>query len=123
MDTRAKNQPPSLVKVSTISVEEGGSAVISNQELQATDPDTDDLKLFFMVNSFPRLGELLVNGSVVNNFTQSAVVNDMVLYVHDGKEIGVSEAYDYFNLTLSDDPQGRTLGESRATGTIITYVV
>jgi hypothetical protein len=120
-DTRAKNQPPTLVKVSAINVEEAGSAIITSQELQATDPDTDDLKLVFMVNAFPKRGELLVNGSVVNNFTQSDVINNLVVYRHDVEEIGVKEAHDFFNLTLSDDPQGHIMGESRRIGNIMCY--
>ena len=117
-DTKARNQPPSLVQVSPINVEEAGSAIITSQELQATDPDTDDLKIFFMVNAFPMRGELLVNGSVVNNFTQSDVMNNLVVYRHDVEEIGLKEAQDFFNLTLSDDLQRHTMGESQKIGKI-----
>jgi hypothetical protein len=118
-DTPKRNHSPSLVKVSAINVEEAGSAIITSHELQATDPDTDDRKLFFMVNAFPRRGELLVNGSVVNNFTQSDVINNLVVYRHDVEEIGVKEAYDFFNLTLSDDPQGYITEESHKIGKIM----
>ena len=88
-------------------MEEAGSAFITNQELQATDPDTDDLKLLFLVTAFPSHGQLLVNGTEVNNFTQSDVLRNFVVYSHGVEEIGVEEAHDFFNLTLSDDPQGR----------------
>ncbi len=75
-----------------------------------------------MVNAFPRRGELLVNGSVVNNFTQSDVINNLVVYRHDVEEIGVTEAHDFFNLTLSDHPLGHIIGESRRIGNNMCYV-
>lgn len=99
-------------------MEEAGSAIVTSQELQATDPDTDDLKIFFMVNAFPMRGELLVNGSVVNNFTQSDVINNLVVYRHGVEEIGVKETQDFFNLTLSDDLQIHTTSESHRIGKI-----
>lgn len=113
--TLAKKHGPSLVKMSAISVEEGGSATVTSKVLQATDPDTDDLELFFMVNSFPKRGELLVNGKVANNFTQEDVVNGVVTYRHDMSEIGVNEVQDFFNLTLSDDSQDH-FGGTRSIG-------
>ena len=102
-------------------MEEAGSAIITSQELQATDPDTDDLKIFFMVNAFPMRGELLVNGSVVNNFSQSDVINNLVVYRHGVEEIGVKEVHDFFNLTLSDDLQRQPMGETPRIGTVKPY--
>ena len=61
-------------------------------------------------------GELLVNGSVVNNFSQSDVINNLVVYRHGVEEIGVKEAHDFFNLTLSDDLQRQSMGETPRIG-------
>lgn len=112
----AKKLGPSLVKISAISVEEAGSATITSEDLQATDADTDDLKLFFMVNSFPKRGELLVNGKIANNFSQGDVNNGLVTYRHDMSEIGVNEVVDFFNLTLSDDPDSHMVGGTHSIG-------
>lgn len=125
----AKKLGPSLVKISAINVEEAGSATITSKELQATDPDSDDLKLFFMVNSLPKRGELLVNGKVANNFSQEDIINQQVTYRHDMSEIGVNEVQDFFNLTLSDAPEDHVFGGAHSIGnnditiSIITYYV
>lgn len=72
-----------------------------------------------MVNSLPTQGHILVNGSIANSFTQEDIMNNLVMYLHDAREIGVNEAHDNFNLTMTDDPDGRLISEFHRVGNIL----
>ncbi|XP_038063406.1 extracellular matrix protein 3-like [Patiria miniata] len=87
---------------SFLEVPEQSSSLITNNILSASDPDTEDLQLTFIVDRFPRDGILENNGLPLVSFTQQDIVNGYIRYRHTGGEIGLTKRDDSFNLTLSD---------------------
>ena len=114
--------PPVLVHVRPISVNENGISAITQEIIKATDIDTNNLRLRFVVVQRPTKGEIRVNGTVADSFTQLDVLNGLVIYVHTGGEIGVSQDTDTFTLNITDDstdvPGGNILG-----GIVLTITV
>ncbi|XP_006002942.1 FRAS1-related extracellular matrix protein 3 [Latimeria chalumnae] len=87
---------------SAIDVLENGATEITTNVIQGTDEDTDDLRLTFIVEEAPKLGEIIVNGVPSERFTQQDIINGVVVYAHTSGEIGPQKQYDSFNLTISD---------------------
>lgn len=87
---------------SFLEVPEQSSSLITNNILSASDPDTEDLQLTFIVDRPPKDGVLENNGIPVSSFTQQDIVNGYIRYRHTGGEIGLIKRDDSFNLTLSD---------------------
>ena len=87
---------------SFLEVPEQSSSLITNNILSASDPDTEDLQLTFIVDRMPQHGILENNGIPLRSFTQQDIVNGYVRYRHTGGEIGLTKRDDSFNLTLSD---------------------
>lgn len=92
---------------------EGNSVTISADVLSASDPDTDDRKLTFLLETPPRQGDLNLNGRRVTRFTQDQIRKGMVQYRHKGGEIGPEPLYDAFNLSLSDMSKGWSAAGNR----------
>ncbi|KAI4815998.1 hypothetical protein KUCAC02_006118, partial [Chaenocephalus aceratus] len=80
------------------------------------DEDTDDLRLTFIVEDPPSLGEILVKGVPSGTFTQSDIINGFVVYAHTSGEIGLTTREDIFNLTLTDMSDEWTVGGNKITG-------
>uniref|UniRef100_H2YPT7 Calx-beta domain-containing protein n=1 Tax=Ciona savignyi TaxID=51511 RepID=H2YPT7_CIOSA len=85
-----------------IEVEERSFVTITTDVLSATDSDTNDLMLTYLVTEAAGKGAILVSGEPATSFTQENVRNGEVMYEHAGGEIGPLEDTDAFRLTLSD---------------------
>lgn len=81
--------------------------------LKATDTDTNDLMLTFIVTKEPTKGQILVDGISSNRFTQKDILNNLVVYAHTAGEIGTDDDVDSFELTLSDLSDEWTYGGNR----------
>ncbi|CAG6000238.1 unnamed protein product [Menidia menidia] len=101
---------------SYIDVLENGATEITSNVIQGRDEDTDDLRLTFIVEDKPSLGEILVKGVPSGTFTQADIINGFVVYVHTSGEIGLIPKVDYFNLTLTDMSDEWTVGGNKITG-------
>ncbi|XP_068440165.1 FRAS1-related extracellular matrix protein 2b [Clinocottus analis] len=101
---------------SFIDVLENGATEITSNVIQGRDEDTDDLRLTFIVEDPPSLGEILVKGVPSGTFTQADVINGVVVYAHTSGEIGLTTKEDFFNLTLTDMSDEWTVGGNKITG-------
>lgn len=101
---------------SYIDVLENGATEITSNVIQGRDEDTDDLRLTFIVEDPPLLGEILVRGVSLGTFTQADIINGFVVYAHTSGEIGSSTKEDFFNLTLTDMSDEWTVGGNKITG-------
>lgn len=100
---------------SYLEVLEQTSSLITSNILSATDEDTEDLMLTFILDRYPQQGIIESNGFPVDRFTQSDIVNGYVRYQHTGGEIGMSSVKDSFNLTISDMSDEYIVGGNRIT--------
>ncbi|XP_053362727.1 FRAS1-related extracellular matrix protein 2b [Clarias gariepinus] len=101
---------------SYIDVLENGATEITANVIQGRDEDTDDLRLTFIVEDPPVLGEILVNGIPANRFTQADIISGFVVYAHTSGEIGLTTKEDFFNLTLTDMSDEWTVGGNKIKG-------
>ena len=105
---------PGLLGV-TIAVEEGKSTILTVDHLKASDPDTDDQMLSFIMENQPREGAILLSGQRTDSFTQKDILNGFVVYRHLVPEIGVIGKIDTFNLSLSDMSEKWVVGGNHIT--------
>lgn len=63
---------------------EGGEVVITSEYIFATDVDSDDLKLMFVISQEPQHGVVRKGGVTVDQFSQGDVVSGAVTYKHTG---------------------------------------
>ncbi|XP_054649210.1 FRAS1-related extracellular matrix protein 2b isoform X1 [Dunckerocampus dactyliophorus] len=101
---------------SFIDVLENGATEITTHVIQGKDEDTDDLRLTFIVEDPPSLGEILVRGVPSAMFTQADIINGHVVYAHTSGELGFTTKEDIFNLTLTDMSDEWTVGGNKITG-------
>uniref|UniRef100_A0A4W6E258 FRAS1 related extracellular matrix 2b n=1 Tax=Lates calcarifer TaxID=8187 RepID=A0A4W6E258_LATCA len=101
---------------SYIDVLENGATEITSNVIQGKDEDTDDLRLTFIVEDPPSIGEILVRGVPSGTFTQADIINGLVVYAHTSGEIGLTTKEDFFNLTLTDMSDEWTVGGNKITG-------
>ncbi|KAI5624981.1 fras1 related extracellular matrix protein 2b isoform X1, partial [Silurus asotus] len=101
---------------SYIDVLENGATEITANVIQGRDEDTDDLRLTFIVEDPPVIGEILVNGIPANRFTQADIISGLVVYAHTSGEIGLTTKEDFFNLTLTDMSDEWTVGGNKIKG-------
>ena len=89
------------VAVATATVVNGGSLLLTEFNLQATDGDSTEADLEFVIESLPQSGQVFLGGSTLaqfDSFTQQDVLDGLVEYVHDG---GTPVA-DSFGFTVRD---------------------
>ncbi|XP_056388905.1 FRAS1-related extracellular matrix protein 1-like [Hyla sarda] len=86
----------------TLVCPEGGRVFITAENLYATDPDGDDMRLTYMIARVPLYGMIQREGVVVEKFTQLDVIRGFVSYRHTGGEIGASPRMDTVTLIVSD---------------------
>ena len=80
------DNPPELVN-NTLSIAEGQAVVLTPAQLSATDVDSNDPDLLFMVTNVQH-GEfqLVTTGATVTSFTQQQIIDGEIQFVHDGGE-------------------------------------
>ncbi|XP_060055572.1 FRAS1-related extracellular matrix protein 1 isoform X2 [Erinaceus europaeus] len=85
---------------------EGDEVVISSEYIFATDVDSEDLKLTFMIVREPQHGVVRKAGVTVGQFSQRDVIAGTVTYTHTGGEIGLMPCFDTITLVVSDGEAG-----------------
>ncbi|XP_076440206.1 LOW QUALITY PROTEIN: FRAS1-related extracellular matrix protein 1-like [Babylonia areolata] len=83
-------------------VSEGDEAVITPRILSATDEDTDDESLVFLIVKQPEFGVLQLRGQPATKVTQEQVKDGLVSYLHTSGEIGTSSKKDTVSFIVSD---------------------
>lgn len=64
---------------------EGNEVIITSEYIFATDIDSDDLKLMFVIARGPQHGVVRRAGVTVDQFSQGDVISGAVTYKHTGK--------------------------------------
>ncbi|XP_069376243.1 FRAS1-related extracellular matrix protein 1b isoform X2 [Paralichthys olivaceus] len=93
-----------------LSCEEGGRVQVTLDYLSATDRDSDDSRLTYMLARTPGRGELQRAGLTVDKFSQQDLLQGHIYYVHTGGEIGPEPVFDTVTLIISDGEAGGTEG-------------
>lgn len=102
------DEKPALVGVESeilkivMEVEENGVTALSSDDIKATDPDSDDMLVNFMVDRPPFEGLIRKGREPATDFTQSDIIAGIVLYQHTGGEVGMNGREDFFEITLMD---------------------
>ncbi|XP_068174802.1 FRAS1-related extracellular matrix protein 1b [Antennarius striatus] len=89
-----------------LSCQEEGRVQVTVDFLSATDRDSDDSRLTYMLARSPVLGELQRAGQMVDKFSQQDLLQGQVYYVHTGGEVGPEAAFDTITLIISDGEAG-----------------
>ncbi|XP_014647889.1 PREDICTED: FRAS1-related extracellular matrix protein 1 isoform X2 [Ceratotherium simum simum] len=103
------NDEPPILKADLIPMmhcSEGNEVVITPEYIFATDVDSDDLKLMFVVAREPQHGAVRKAGVSVDRFSQGDVISGAVTYKHTGGEIGLVPCFDTITLVVSDGEAG-----------------
>lgn len=74
-----------------LSVEEGGRVQVTVEYLSATDLDSDDSRLTYMLARSPGEGQLQRGGLMVDRFSQQDLMQGLVFYVHTGERAEASQ--------------------------------
>ncbi|XP_040896305.1 FRAS1-related extracellular matrix protein 1b isoform X2 [Toxotes jaculatrix] len=91
-----------------LSCEEGSRVQVTVDYLSATDRDSDDSRLTYMLARSPGRGELQRAGLTVDKFSQQDLLQGHIYYVHTGGEIGPEPVFDTITLIISDGEAGGT---------------
>lgn len=81
---------------------EGEEVVISADYIFATDTDSDNSSLAFLIARQPYHGVVLRSGAVVDRFTQGDVSAGIVTYRHTGLDVGLTPRQDTITFVISD---------------------
>ncbi|XP_075472114.1 FRAS1-related extracellular matrix protein 1-like [Ascaphus truei] len=106
--TPVNDEPPELHRGLKMDLDcpEGGHVMIAAENLYATDPDSEDSKLMYMIARAPMYGVIQKGGVTVERFSQLDVTLRFISYVHTGGEIGASPCMDIVTLIVSDGEAG-----------------
>ncbi|XP_072716396.1 FRAS1-related extracellular matrix protein 1 isoform X1 [Ciconia boyciana] len=85
---------------------EGEEVVLSSEYIYATDADSDDMKLMFMVARQPYHGVVRKAGIAVDRFSQADVISGLVTYKHTSGEIGLTPSIEILTFIVSDSEAG-----------------
>ncbi|KAK2517119.1 Frem1 [Columba livia] len=85
---------------------EGEEVVLSPDHIYATDADSDDMKLTFILSRQPYHGVVRKAGIAVDRFSQADVVSGLVTYKHTGGEIGLTPSIEILTFVVSDGEAG-----------------
>uniref|UniRef100_A0A8C9F6G4 FRAS1 related extracellular matrix 1 n=1 Tax=Pavo cristatus TaxID=9049 RepID=A0A8C9F6G4_PAVCR len=103
------NDEPPVMQTGLINVVrclEGEEVVLSSEYIHATDADSDDMKLVFVLVRQPSQGVLRKAGIAVERFSQADVISGLVTYKHTGGEIGLNLSFEILTFVVSDDEAG-----------------
>ncbi|KAJ8008243.1 hypothetical protein DPEC_G00102780 [Dallia pectoralis] len=81
---------------------EGQEVIITVEYVYATDVDSDDSSLTYLIARQPQHGVVRKNAAVVDRFVQADVVAGVINYKHTGAEIGLTPRHDTITLVISD---------------------
>jgi hypothetical protein len=93
-----------VITANSLAIEEGGTVVLDSSDLAASDSDSDDASLVFMVADVSR-GQFLVSAVPAVSFTQADIAAGLVSFAHDGSEFAPSYDVTVSDGTLSFGPQ------------------
>ncbi|KAK7169865.1 hypothetical protein R3I94_000184 [Phoxinus phoxinus] len=85
---------------------EGQEVVITIEYICATDPDSDDSTLMYMIARQPYHGVVQRNDIVVDRFIQADITAGLISYRHTGHEIGLRPRHDIVTFVISDGESG-----------------
>ncbi|NXA13983.1 FREM1 protein, partial [Sapayoa aenigma] len=85
---------------------EGEEVVLSSEYIYATDTDSDDMKLIFVLAHQPYHGVVRKAGIAVDHFSQADVITGSVTYQHTSGEIGLTPSIEILTLIVSDGDAG-----------------
>ncbi|KAK5610326.1 hypothetical protein CRENBAI_006856, partial [Crenichthys baileyi] len=81
---------------------EGEEIIITSEYIYATDTDSDNKSLVFLIARQPYHGVVLRNSVVVDRFIQADVTAGIIAYRHTGLEIGLTPRHDTITFVISD---------------------
>uniref|UniRef100_A0A3Q2Q6U8 FRAS1-related extracellular matrix protein 1 n=1 Tax=Fundulus heteroclitus TaxID=8078 RepID=A0A3Q2Q6U8_FUNHE len=81
---------------------EGEEIIITAEYICATDADSDNSSLAFLIARQPYHGVVLQNGVIVDRFIQADVTAGIIAYRHTGLEIGLTPRHDTITFVISD---------------------
>ncbi|XP_044197505.1 FRAS1-related extracellular matrix protein 1a [Thunnus albacares] len=85
-----------------LSCSEGEEIVITAEYIYATDADSDNSSLAFLIARQPYHGVVLRNGVVIDRFIQADITAGIISYKHTGLEIGLTPRHDTITFVISD---------------------
>ncbi|KAM7365982.1 hypothetical protein PAMP_015455 [Pampus punctatissimus] len=85
-----------------LSCSEGEEIVITAEYIYATDADSDNSSLVFLIARQPYHGVVLRNGVIIDRFIQADITAGIISYKHTGLEIGLSPRHDTITFVISD---------------------
>ncbi|XP_065512087.1 FRAS1-related extracellular matrix protein 1 isoform X3 [Caloenas nicobarica] len=85
---------------------EGEEVVLSSDHIYATDADSDDMKLTFILARQPYHGVVRKAGLAVDRFSQVDVISGLVTYKHTSGEIGLTPSIEILTFVVSDGVAG-----------------
>ncbi|NXS09219.1 FREM1 protein, partial [Neodrepanis coruscans] len=92
--------------VSVLHCLEGEEVVLSSEYIYATDADSDDMKLVFVLSRQPYHGVVRKAGIAVDHFSQADVIAGLITYKHTSGEVGLTPSIDTLTLIVSDGDAG-----------------
>ncbi|XP_006810522.1 FRAS1-related extracellular matrix protein 1-like, partial [Neolamprologus brichardi] len=85
-----------------LSCAEGQEVVLTTEYIYATDRDSDNSSLSFLIVQQPLHGVVLREGAVVDRFIQADITAGIVTYKHTEVEIGLAPRHDTVTFVISD---------------------
>ncbi|KAM9335623.1 FRAS1-related extracellular matrix protein 1a [Symphorus nematophorus] len=85
-----------------LSCAEGQEVVITAEFIYATDADSDNSSLAYLIARQPYHGVVLRNGIIVDRFIQADITAGVISYRHTGLEIGLAPRHDTITFVISD---------------------
>ncbi|XP_029310735.1 FRAS1-related extracellular matrix protein 1a isoform X2 [Cottoperca gobio] len=85
-----------------LSCAEGQAVVITAEYIYATDADSDNSSLAFLIARQPYHGVVLRNSVVIDRFIQADITAGIITYKHTGLEIGLTPRHDTITFVISD---------------------
>ncbi|XP_051284973.1 FRAS1-related extracellular matrix protein 1a isoform X2 [Dicentrarchus labrax] len=85
-----------------LSCAEGQEVVITTEFIYATDADSDNNSLAFLIARQPYHGVVLRRGVIIDRFIQADITAGIITYKHTGLEIGLTPRHDTITFVISD---------------------